>query len=209
MADATKITAALLREYPSPRIALHFSNALELLVATILSAQCTDIRVNKVTETLFKQYTCTQDYANADLETFEQEIRPTGFYKNKAQTVINCCKRLVEDFGGEVPGTVDELTTLPGVGRKTANLVLGGAFKQHAIAVDTHVLRVSNRLGLSDSKNPDKVELDLMDQVPRKKWTPFTLAMILHGRKVCTARRPNCEGCMLNDLCEWPEKPIA
>ncbi len=206
MADAKKITELLLKKYPKPKIALNFDNPLELLVATILSAQCTDKRVNEVTKDLFKKYKTAEDYARADLKTFEQEIKPTGFYKNKARQIINCCRMLVEKFGGKVPDTLDELTQLPGVGRKTANVVLGSAFGKPAIAVDTHVLRVSNRLGLVNTKDPEKVEMELMRQMPKSKWTPFTLAMILHGREVCKARKPRCGECVLYDECEWPDK---
>ncbi len=209
MADARKVVELLLKKYPAPKIALNFNNPLELLVATILSAQCTDKRVNEVTKGLFKKYRTAGDYASADPKVFEQEIRPTGFYKNKARQVINCCKALVERYGGRVPDTLEELTSLPGVGRKTANVVLGSAFGRQAIAVDTHVLRVSNRLGLVDSKDPDRVEQELMRQVPRDRWTAFTLAMILHGRETCTARRPKCGECILRRECGWPEKTAA
>ncbi len=208
MADALRITRRLLGAYPNPRIALRFSNPLELLVATLLSAQCTDARVNAVTEGLFRHYRSARDYAQADPEALERAIRPTGFYRNKARTLIQCCQALVERYGGKVPDTMEELVTLPGVGRKTAAIVLGSAFGQDAIAVDTHVLRVANRLGLAHSKDPDKVERELMAQVPKEKWTPFTLAMILHGRQICRARRPRCGDCPLFDLCEWRDKPV-
>lgn len=206
MADAAMITEHLLKRYPDPQIALRFSNPLELLVAVILSAQCTDARVNEVTKTLFRKYKTPSDYAEAKLATFEQEIRSTGFYRNKAKTVIACCARLVEAFGGKVPSTVEDLTTLPGVGRKTANMVLGNAFGRQAIAVDTHVLRVANRLGLVNDKSADKAEAALADMVPRDKLTAFTNAMILHGRETCTARHPRCSDCVLYTLCAWPDK---
>jgi endonuclease-3 len=167
MANANRITRLVLPTFPEPKLALDFSNPLELLVAVILSAQCTDVQVNEVTRTLFKKYRSARDYAEAELATFEEEIRPTGFYKNKAKLVISCCTKLVADFHGEVPSTVDDLVTLPGVGRKTANMVLGNAFGAPGIAVDTHVLRVSNRLGLARSDNPDEVERQLMQQIPR------------------------------------------
>jgi len=207
MTDAKKITALLLQRHPDPKLALHYSNPLELLIAVILSAQCTDARVNEVTKTLFTKYRTAQDYANAKASTFEQEIRPTGFYKNKAKNVIACCKKLVSDFAGKVPKSVEELTTLPGVGRKTANMVLGNACGAQAIAVDTHVLRVSNRLGLAHAKDPDKVEAELLKQAPADKLTAFSNAMILHGRETCTARTPRCTECVLYDVCAWPEKP--
>lgn len=208
MADALRIARRLLEAYPNPRIALRFGNPLQLLVATLLSAQCTDARVNAVTEGLFRRYRSARDYAQADPKALEQAIRPTGFYRNKARTLIQCCQALVERYGGQVPDTMEELITLPGVGRKTAAIVLGSAFGQDAIAVDTHVLRVANRLGLAHSKDPDKVERELKAQLPKDKWTPFTLAMILHGRQTCTARRPRCGDCPLLDLCEWADKPV-
>ena len=207
--DAREITRLLLHRYPDPKIALRFSNPLELLIAVILSAQCTDARVNEVTKTLFKKYRRAADYASADLATFEQEIRSTGFYRNKAKTVIACGRKLVEAFGGEVPRTLDELVTLPGVGRKTANMVRGNAFGQQAIAVDTHVLRVSNRLGLVASDDADEVEAALIAKVPADRHTAFGNAMILHGRETCAARNPGCPDCVLQTLCPWPDKTAA
>lgn len=206
MTDGKKITTLLLKKYPNPKIALNHSTPLELLVATILSAQCTDARVNEVTKTLFKKYKKAKDYALANLETFEHEIKSTGFYKNKAKMIINCCKELEQNFKGKVPTTLEELTTLPGVGRKTANIILGTAFDAQAIAVDTHVLRVSNRLGLAHSKDTEKVEEELMEQIPKNKWTVFTNAMILHGRETCIARNPKCCDCVIYNQCEWPDK---
>ncbi len=206
MADAKKITALLLKKYPDPHIALNFSNPLELLVATILSAQCTDLRVNEVTKDLFKKYKKAADYAGTRPETFEAEIRPTGFYKNKAKMIINCCRKLVADFKGKVPSTIEELTTLPGVGRKTANVILGNAFGKQAMAVDTHVLRVSNRLGIAHSKNPDKVEEELLRQLPEHTLTKVNRALILHGRETCSARKPKCMACVLFKECDWPDK---
>jgi endonuclease-3 len=204
--DAREIARQLLQRYPDPKIALQFSNPLELLIAVILSAQCTDARVNEVTKTLFKKYRRAADYANADLATFEQEIRSTGFYRNKAKTVIACGQKLVADFGGEVPRTVEELVTLPGVGRKTANMVRGNAFGQQAIPVDTHVLRVANRLGLVQSDDPDEIEAALSAAVPADRHTAFANALILHGRETCTARNPRCAVCVLWDPCRWPDK---
>ncbi|HUL12121.1 MAG TPA: endonuclease III [Methylococcaceae bacterium] len=201
-----EITAALLDHNHDPHLALRFSNPLELLVATMLSAQCTDARVNAVTAKLFEKYKTAEDYANADLETLEQEIRPTGFYKNKARMLKACCRKLEADFGGRVPASMEQLHQLPGVGRKTANMVLGNAFGQQTIAVDTHVLRVSNRLGLVSIHDADKAEAALMGKVPRVQWTAFTNAMILHGREICTARRPRCGICVLFDRCQWPDK---
>jgi endonuclease-3 len=204
--DAREIARQLLQRYPDPKIALQFSNPLELLIAVILSAQCTDARVNEVTKTLFKKYRRAADYANADLATFEQEIRSTGFYRNKAKTVIACGQKLVADFGGEVPRTVEALVTLPGVGRKTANMVRGNAFGQQAIPVDTHVLRVANRLGLVQSDDPDEIEAALSAAVPADRHTAFANALILHGRETCTARNPRCAVCVLWDPCRWPDK---
>lgn len=206
MADGRKILRRLLARYPQPKLALEFSNPLELLVATILSAQCTDARVNEVTRSLFKKYKKARDYADADLRTFEAEIRSTGFYRSKAKKVRECCRKLVDEFGGKVPDDAEAMATLPGVGRKTANMVLGNAFGQQAIAVDTHVLRVSNRLGLVSTKNADKAEQALTAQIPESRWTAFTNAMILHGRETCTARNPRCGLCVLYEECEWPEK---
>ncbi len=205
-ADAKKITRLLLKKYPNSTIALNFSNPLELLVATILSAQCTDVRVNEVTKILFKKYKSAKDFARAEMKILEREIKPTGFYKNKAKMVIECCKKIVKHFKGKVPRTLKELTTLPGVGRKTANVVMGSAFGKQPIAVDTHVLRISNRLGIAHSNNPDEVEKQLVKQLPQGKLTAFNLALILHGRETCTARKPKCSECVLYDECKWKEK---
>jgi endonuclease-3 len=206
MADAGKIATLLLKKYPEPRLALHYGNPLELLIAVILSAQCTDARVNEVTASLFKKYRTAEDYAAADPAVLEAEIRSTGFYRNKARSVIACCQKLVADFHGEIPHTLEALTALPGVGRKTANMVLGNAFGVPAIAVDTHVLRVSNRLGLVHSDDPEQVEEALMRQVAKDLWTAFGNAMILHGRETCIARKPRCPECVLHAVCEWPDK---
>ena len=206
MADGKKITRILLERRPSPEIALRFSDPLELLIATILSAQCTDKRVNLVTPALFDKYRSAKDYAAADMKELEASIRSTGFYKNKAKSIKGCCKKIVDEYDGRVPETMEQLIALPGVGRKTANVVLGGAFGQQAIPVDTHVIRLSGRLGLSSSKNPDIIERDLMAQIPEDKWTAFSIALILHGREVCKARRPLCCDCKLSELCDWPQK---
>jgi endonuclease-3 len=206
MADAGKILRLLLNKYRNPEIALNYSNPLELLVATILSARCTDVKVNEVTKDLFKKYRTAKDYAGADPASFETEIRPTGFFRNKAKMVTECCRKIESSFAGNVPDTMEALTSLPGVGRKTANVVLGSAFGKQAIAVDTHVLRVSHRLGIAQSGNPDIVEEELASQIPGSKLTRFGLALILHGRATCTAAKPKCTECIIYKECEWPEK---
>ncbi len=201
-AEATEVISRLEAEYPGARIALRYSNSLELLVATMLSAQCTDEMVNKVTSGLFARYRTARDYASASLEEFEQEIKPTGFYHNKARNVIAAAKSIVADFGGEVPRTMAELVTLPGVARKTANIVLYNGYGViEGIAVDTHVRRVSGRLGLTRENDPEKIEKDLMKQVPKARWGSFPYLLIDHGRAVCTARKPKCGACLLNDIC--------
>lgn len=206
MSNDKKITSLLLEQFPSPEIALNYSNPLELLIATILSAQCTDKRVNEVTNTLFKKYADIKSYAEADLSEMEKDIHSTGFYRNKAKAISTCCRIIIEQFKGSVPSTMEELIALPGVGRKTANVVLGGAFGIPSIPVDTHVIRVSNRLGMVDTRDPDKIEHQLMKKIARDKWMHFATALILHGRHTCKARRPDCTDCCLYSECEWEEK---
>ena len=201
-----KILSLLERAYPDAKIVLHYKNPLELLVATILAAQCTDERVNKVTEILFKKYQTAKDYANAKPEVFEQEIRSTGFYRNKAKNVIACCKELVEKFNGKVPDNTEDLVTLTGVGRKTANVLLGNVFGKQAIAVDTHVFRVSHRLELAKSNDPDKVESELCKIIPQEKWTKACLIIGTHGRRTCVARKPLCSMCVVERLCNSADK---
>jgi endonuclease-3 len=197
-----EIIRRLEEEYPDVRIALNYSNPLELLIATILSAQCTDKTVNRVTDELFTRYKTTDDYAGASQERFEQEIRSAGFYRNKAKNIINAAKKIKADYGSSVPKTMAELITLPGVARKTANIVLYNAYGVIAgIAVDTHVRRVSGRLGMTQNTDPDKIEKDLMKTVPRAKWGSFPYLLIEHGRAVCTARKPKHGICILNDIC--------
>ncbi|MCS7253399.1 MAG: endonuclease III [Armatimonadota bacterium] len=197
------IIKRLKKLYPNATTALHWSNPLELLVATILSAQCTDERVNQVTKTLFQKYRTAEDYMNANLRKLQMEIKPTGYYRQKARTLKALGKVLVERYGGEVPSSMDELLKLPGVARKTANVLLGTAFGiPSGIVVDTHMQRVSRRLGLTDQKSPEKIELDLMRVVPRRHWIFFSHAMIWHGRLICQARKPKCDECALNDICE-------
>jgi len=197
-----------LRElYPQAPLALKYSNGFELLIAVILSAQCTDERVNKVTDQLFKKYRKPQDFLNMPQEELEEDIRPTGFYRNKAKSVRSCCQMLVEDFGGKVPQEIEKMVKLPGVGRKTAAMVLGNAFGIHkGIAVDTHVKRVSERLGLSSETNVEKIEKDLMDHIHQSDWTWFSNATILFGRNVCQARKPKCPECPFREWCPYPDK---
>jgi endonuclease-3 len=198
----TEILRRLKKEYPDPECALLHENPLQLLVATILSAQCTDARVNMVTPTLFQRYRTARDYAASPPGVLEDEIRSTGFFNNKAKSIRGASARIASEFGGRVPETMDELLTLPGVARKTANVVLGTAFgKNEGVVVDTHVHRVSRRLGLTKEDLPAKIERDLMERVPKADWTWFGHALIHHGRRVCKARRPECERCVLNDLC--------
>lgn len=196
-----EILKRLKRKY-RPKTALRYKDPLEILIATILSAQCTDKRVNLVTKDLFKKYKTVKDYANANPEEFQQEIRSTGFYRNKAKNIINCCKILVEKFDSKVPRTMEELITLPGVARKTANIVLQAGYGiVEGIAVDTHVTRLSQLLGLTENKDPNKIEQDLMKLTPKKDWMNLSHLLIMHGRETCIARRPKCKECMLNDMC--------
>ena len=205
-APASEVTARLKAEYPDARTELDWSNPLELLVATILSAQTTDVQVNRVTEDLFVKYRSAEDYADAAPEDLAEDIRPTGFYRNKARSLQGMARALVEEHEGEVPSTMTELVTLPGVGRKTANVVLGNAFgANEGIVVDTHVRRVSGRLGLTRNQDPVKIEQDLMGSVPEEDWTIFSHLLILHGRRTCKARKPDCPNCILNDICPSAE----
>ena len=194
------------RAYPDAACALRFSTPLELLVATILAAQCTDERVNQVTTSLFQKYRRAADYAAADPATFEGEIRSTGFFRAKTRSVLGMARALVEQHGGEVPRTLAALVALPGVGRKTANVVLGNAFGVPGIAVDTHVFRVTQRLGLAKSDDPDEIEAQLSEVVPRPRWTHFCHLIQAHGRQVCHARTPDCPSCQVRALCPWPGK---
>ena len=201
-APAQETISRLKAAYPNARTALNWSNPLELLVATILSAQTTDVRVNSVTGNLFAKYPTAADYARADPSELEEDIRPTGFFRNKAKSLRGMAQALAEDHGGEVPRTMQELVALPGVGRKTANVVLGNAFAiDEGVVVDTHVRRVSNRLGFTTHDDPEKIEKDLMQTVPKEDWTVFSHLLILHGRAICKARKPDCESCPLNDIC--------
>jgi endonuclease III len=201
-ARAIEVHARLGKLYPDARVELDFRNPFELLIATILAAQSTDVRVNIVTKSLFRKYPDAVAFANADLIEMETAVKQTGFFRNKARAVINCSKALVERHGGEVPPTMEELVELPGVGRKTANVVLGNAMGIEAgIIVDTHVTRLSGRLGFTRHADPVDIEQDLMKIVPRGEWTKFANYLILHGRRVCIARKPDCPNCVLNDIC--------
>ena len=199
---AAQVTRALGRHYADAQCALNFSTPLELLVATILSAQCTDERVNVVTESLFTKYRSAADYARASQSRLEEAIRSTGFFRNKAKSLRACCRMLVEQYDGDVPDELDALVELPGVGRKTANVVLGTAMGiATGVVVDTHVGRLSRRLGLTTQKDAGKIEQDLMELLPKKQWIDFSHRMIHHGRRVCTARKPKCDECPMKRFC--------
>jgi endonuclease-3 len=202
-----KIFPILRKTYPQARIALKHSNPLELLISTILSAQCTDVRVNMVTKTLFKKYTSVKDWAKADVKEIESDIRSTGFYRNKAANIKGACTKVIEEFDGKIPGTMEEILTLPGVGRKTANCVLGNAFGVPGVVCDTHVIRLSRRLGLSPNSDPVKLEFDLAEIVPRKNWLLFSDLLIFHGRNICKARKPDCVNCPIAKYCPAANKP--
>ncbi len=200
---AKRVNKFLKKEYPNVECSLNFSNPLELLVATILSAQCTDERINKVTPLLFKKYKTAKDYAKANPEKFMEEIHSTGFYKNKAKNIVGAAKIIVENFDGKVPESMEKIITLPGVARKTGNVVLGNAFGiASGIVVDTHIKRLSYRIGLTENTNPEKVEKDLIELIPKKDWIDFAHRLVKHGRQVCTARKPDCDNCGMKSFCE-------
>ena len=200
--SAIRVTRLLRAAYPDAQCALHFENPLQLLIATILSAQCTDERVNKVTASLFQKYRTAADFAAAPQAVLERELRSTGFFRHKAQNIRACCHLLAENHAGAVPADLDRLVALPGVGRKTANVVLGTAFRlATGVVVDTHVRRISRRLGLTRENDPGKIELDLIDALPRQEWVDFSHRVIHHGRQVCRARRPLCDDCPLDAIC--------
>ena len=203
---ADKIRKILRETYPEVKTQLFHQSPFELLVATILSAQCTDKQVNQVTPLLFKRFKTPADFAAAPLKTIEDLIRPTGFFHNKAKNIKNCAKMLYEKYNGEVPKKLEELVKLPGVGRKTANVVLGAAFGIPGVVVDTHVARISGRLALTENKHPEKIEFDLMKILPGRAWNDFSLQLIFFGRETCTARKPKCPTCPLDKLCPWPHK---
>lgn len=198
---AGHVVRALAKLYPDARCSLDYQTPLQLLIATILSAQCTDERVNRVTPALFARFRTARDFASADSTELEKYIQTTGFFRNKARNIIGCCRKLVDDFGGRLPSSIEELVTLPGVGRKTANVLLGNAFATPGITVDTHVGRLSRRLGLTTETDPVKVERDLMTLLPASEWTNFSHRMIYHGRQVCQARKPACNLCSLATFC--------
>ena len=198
---AAEILKRLKKEYPVAKIALEFENPFELIISTILSAQCTDERVNIVTKSLFRKYKKPQDYLNVSSEELEKDIFSTGFYRQKAKNIKNCCKALLENHQGKVPSDFEALNSLPGVGRKTASVVAGNAFGIPAIAVDTHVIRLSNLMGFVDSQNPEKIEERLKEVFPSKEWINLGHYLMNHGRKVCVARRPKCTACVVGDLC--------
>ena len=206
---ALEVVAKLKRMYPKAKCSLDYTTPFELLIATILSAQSTDVRVNIVTKSLFRKYPGPAAFANASQVEMERDVRQTGFFRNKAKAVIACSKAIMEKHGGEVPATMEELTALPGVGRKTANVVLSNALnKPVGIVVDTHVTRVSGRLGFTKSSDAVLIEQDLMKLIPQKEWTSFSHRLIVHGRTICIARKPKCSVCLLNELCPSAEEPL-
>lgn len=192
--------------YPDSECTLTYKDPFQLLIATQLAAQCTDARVNIVTKTLYKKYPTVESFANADLSELQQDIKSTGFYHNKAKNIIGCAKKLLSDFGGEVPRTMEELLSLPGTGRKTANLVLGDAFGIPGIVIDTHAKRLAGRIGLTKEETPEKIEKDLMKFTPKDYWTMLGHHFVDHGRAVCDARKPKCENCVLSDICTYAKK---
>ncbi|UCG14997.1 MAG: endonuclease III [Deltaproteobacteria bacterium] len=206
MKNIPTILDILDKSYPEAKCSLDFSNPLELLVATVLSAQCTDERVNRVTKSLFRKFTTAADYANADQDELEEDIRATGFFRNKAKSLKNCGAELLERFDGEVPSSLEELVSLPGIGRKTANVILGSAFNTPGIVVDTHVGRIAQRIGVTQHRDAVKIEFDLMELIPEDKWTIFSHQLIQHGRKICTARKPKCPVCPLLEHCDWGQQ---
>jgi endonuclease-3 len=205
-ASVETVVPRLKDAYPNATTELDWTNPLELLVATILSAQSTDVRVNKLTKDLFDKYRTAEDYASADTPELEEDIRPAGFFRNKTKSIQGMARALLQDHDGQVPRTMDELIVLPGVGRKTANVVLGNGYGiDEGVVVDTHVRRLSNRLGFSEQNDPEKIERDLMQVVPQTDWTIFSHLLILHGRRVCKSRKPDCPNCTLNDICPSAE----
>lgn len=204
-----KIYPVLLKTYPDAKCSLDHNSSLQLLISTILAAQCTDARVNIVAKTIYKKYKTAKDWANAELEEIENDIKSTGFYRNKAKSIKTACQVIVDKFGGKVPQTMDELLSLNGVGRKTANVILGNCFNVAGIVCDTHVIRLSGRLGLSENSDPVKLEFDLMEIVPQENWTMFSHLLVFHGRNICNARKPNCPECPIKKYCPSAGEPSA
>jgi len=204
--EAAKRTGEIIKRlrsvYPDARLELEYDNAFQLLIEAILAAQESDKKINALRESLFSKYQNPEDFLNVPLEDLEKDISSINFFRRKAKLIKRCCEALVKDFGGEVPQTVEEMVKLPGVGRKTANMVLGGAFGLPAIVMDRHVLRVSGRIGLTKEEDPDKAELELREIVPRELWTEFSMLLLNHGKNLCTAKAPRCERCPINDLCD-------
>lgn len=200
---AGNVAVILDKLYPDAGCTLQSKNGVQLLVAVQLSAQCTDDRVNKVVSSLFKKYISAKDFAEADPEIFQEEIRSTGFFRNKTKNILACCKMIYEKYGGEIPKSLEEMLKLPGVGRKTANVVLGDLFGIPGIVVDTHVIRLSNRIGLTDKSDPEKIEFELMKLLPKEKWNIFCHQLILHGRAICSARKPKCDICLIREYCRY------
>ena len=206
--EIERVIEILMDLYPDAKAELNYSNPFELLIATILSAQCTDVQVNKTTEELFKELKTPEDYLKLSIEELGERIRSCGFYRTKSKNILATCKLLIEKFDGKVPDTLEELMSLPGVGRKTANVVLSNAFSKPAIAVDTHVFRVSNRIGLADSKNVLDTEKDLMENIRKEMWSKAHHLLIFHGRRICKARRPLCHKCPLTDYCFYYKEEL-
>jgi endonuclease-3 len=200
---AEEVTKILYETYPEATCSLDYAKPLELLIATMLAAQCTDERVNIVTKDLFRKYQSVYDYANANIEELEQDIKSTGFYRNKAKNIIGCCKKLIKDFGGAVPDNMEDLIGLPGVGRKTANVVLGNIYGVPGVIVDTHCKRLSNRIGFTSQEDPEKIEYELMEILPERDWTGFSNCLVYHGRAICDARKPKCEICPIAQYCDF------
>lgn len=201
--DIASILTKLQEMHGEPRVELSYSNPLELVVATVLSAQCTDQRVNEVTKSLFKKYTTAQDYLNVPEAELEEDIRPTGFYRNKAKSIKNIARELLERFQGKVPDDIDTFATVKGIGRKSANMIVGLAYSKPGVIVDTHVARVAQRLGLTSAKDPEKIEHEMKTQVPMPWWMAFSLLAILHGRYICKAKKPDCPRCLLREDCDY------
>ncbi len=198
---ALEILKRLKKMYPAAKIELVFKTPIQLVVATILSAQCTDKRVNLVTPALFKKYKTVKDFTHAKTKDLEQAIRSTGFYRSKTKSIIGCAKGILENFGGKIPNRMEDLITLPGIGRKTANVILGNIYNTPGLVVDTHMIRLANRLVFTDQQDPHKIEIELCEIIPKKEWTLFSHLIIWHGRRSCYARKPNCPDCSLNTLC--------